>query len=198
MVKSIGDVDIDLPAGVDKSKYGVRAVIYDHDKLKLRSHASGYYLDDNIPVDKETGMCSIDYKETERLGFIKIDLLTATAYNSFRSKDDLLKALKNPDWSLLLKEEVVNNLPQIGKHFELVNKIAPTDIVTLSDVITLIRPDKIHLIDLYIKNKDKARKNLYTRGKGGYSFKRSHSIAYAHQIVCVMSRHNIRGMLVYR
>ena len=196
--KRIGDIDIDLPNGVDKGKYGIRAIIYDDQKLKIRPHPSGYYIDNNIPVDNETGMCAMDYKETEEAGFFKVDLLNASAYNAFKSKDEVLKALENPDWSLLTQRKVIEGLPQIGKHVELVQSIAPKDIVTLSDIITLIRPDKKHLIELYIKNKEKARKNLYTRGEGGYQFKRSHSIAYAHQIVCVMSKHNVKGLLVYR
>lgn len=195
--KKIGDIDIDVQSRTDKSVYGVRAIIYDEDKHAVKPHPSGYYVDTNIPVDNETGMAAIEYKESEELGFSKIDLLTATAYDAFRTKQEVLDALKTPDWNLLLERTFVEKLPQLGKHFDLVEQIKPTSIQELADVLALIRPDKKHLIEKYINNKVRTRPNIYRRGKGGYRFKKAHAIAYAHQIVCVMNKRDVKGLLVY-
>lgn len=195
--KSIGDIDIDVRSSTDKTVYGVRAIIYDEDRRRVKPHPSGYYVESNIPVDPETGMAAIEYKESEELGFSKIDLLTATAYDSFKSKQEVLDALKNPDWSLLLDRSFVERLPQLGKHFELVEQVAPKSIQELADVLALIRPDKVHLIEKYIEDKEYIRPNIYRRGKSGYRFKKAHAIAYAHQIVCVMNKRDVKGLLVY-
>jgi len=195
--KSIGDIDIDVASRTNKSVYGVRAIIYDDDKHRIKPHPSGYYVDTNIPVDNETGMAAIEYKNSEELGFSKIDLLTATAYDSFKTKQEVLDALKNPDWKLLEDRSYVEKLPQVGKHFDLVEKIKPQSIQELADVLALIRPDKKHLIDNYIANRGRVRPNIYRKGKGGYMFKKAHAIAYAHQIVCLMNKRDVMGLLVY-
>jgi len=195
--KSIGDIDIDVQSRTDKSLYGIRAIIYDQDKLRVKPHPSGYYMDSDIPVDPETGMSALEYKESEELGFSKIDLLTATAYDRFKTKQEVLDALKNPNWDLLLDRSFVEKLPQLGKHFELVEMIKPQNIQELADILALIRPDKKHLVDKYIANKEHIRPNIYRRGKGGYRFKKAHAIAYAHQIVCVMNKCDVKGLLVY-
>lgn len=195
--KSIGDIDIDVRSSTDKSAYGIRAIIYDGDRHRVKPHPSGYYVDSNIPVDNETGMAAIEYKESEEMGFSKIDLLTNTTFDSFKSKQEVLDALKNPDWSLLLDRSFVESLPQLGKHFDLIEAVAPTNIHELSDIISLIRPGKKHLIDAYLRDRDKTRPNIYRRGKSGYVFKRSHSFAYAHLIICAMNKKDVRNLLVY-
>lgn len=195
--KAIGDIDIDVASRTNKSDYGVRAIIYDGERHRVKPHPSGFYVDSNIPVDGETGMAAIEYKESEELGFSKIDLLTNTSYDSFKSKQEILDALKSPDWKLLQDRPFVERLPQLGKHFELLEMIVPTSIQELADCLALIRPDKKHLIEKYIKNKERVRPNLYRKGKGGYMFKKAHAIAYAHQIVCIMNKRDVMGLLVY-
>lgn len=192
----VGDIDIDVKSHTDKDKYGVRAIIYDPEKKEVRPHPSGYYYDDNIPVDKITGNASIDHKEAESLGYQKVDLLTNTAYDSFKTKQEVLDCInREPDWNLLKDESFVKHLPHIGNHFDLVNQISPISIDELADVLALIRPGKKHLLEAYLKNKERTRLNLYRKPKKGFYFKRSHSIAYSIQIVCLMNKKNVKGLL---
>jgi len=185
------DVDIDVKSHTKKDDYGIPAVIYDSEEKKIRKHNSGFYFNCNIPEDKETGWAAIDYKDAEDQGFIKIDLLTNYSYDFFHTKQDILDAMnKEPDWDLLLDEDFINKLPQISGHYDLIRKVRPKSIEELSDVLALMRPGKKHLLDKYLNNRNQVRKNLYTRPKQGYLFKKSHAIAYAVMLVCVMNKKN--------
>jgi len=198
MTKKIGDIDIDLKSRTEKGEYGVRAIIHDQDRNRIKPHPSGHYINSNIPVDGVTGMAAIDHKDADELGFAKIDLLTNTSYDMFSSKQDVLDSLhKEPDWNLLLDEKFLKTLPQIGNHFDLVNKVKPKSIEDLADVLALMRPGKTHLLKSYLRNKDKVRPNLYRKPKSGFTFKKSHAIAYAAMIVCVMNKQFDNRLLRY-
>lgn len=197
-MKKIGDIDIDVKPNFNGSPYGVKAINYDPEKLAIRPHQSGHYVDGNVPIDPETGMSTVHYKDMEANGFIKIDLLSNSSYQPFKSKVEVLEAAeKEPDWSLLENEEFVKRLPHIGGNFELVKEVQPKSVEELADVLALMRPAKIKYIDDYLEDKDKVRKNLYKRAKKGYYIKKSHAVAYALMIVCVMNKNDYRGLLKY-
>jgi hypothetical protein len=182
------DVDIDVPGHTDKEKFGVRGIIYDRDHKRIQPHPSAHYLDTNIPVDGITGMAAIDYEEAEELGYIKVDLLTNTAYNRFKSKEEVLEALnREPDWDMFLNPKVVEKLPHLARWGEILEELRPRSIEDLADILALIRPGKSGLIHEYKKNKEKVRKILYSKPKKGMYFKKSHAIAYAAMIVCVLN-----------
>ena len=183
------DVDIDVKNTTTKSKYGVRAIIYDEDKQEIQVHPSGVYLDSDMPIDPETGYASIDYKDADERGFFKVDLLNVSVYDGFKSKKEVMEHLKEPDWDRLNDPDFVSKLPHIGKYFDLVSRVQPKSIEALADVIALIRPGKKHLIEPYLKNPVQTRKMLYKRpGNNQYWFKKSHSIGYAHLIVVAMNK----------
>lgn len=184
------DVDIDVATSTKKGDYGVRAVI--EKDGELRPHPSGYYYHDGMPVDGFTGMAPLDHKDAEELGFIKVDLLSNTAYNAFNSREQVIECLNmEPDWSLLQKHSFYSKLPHLAKAGEVLEAIQPESIEELADAIALIRPGKKHLLESYLKNKNVTRVSLYQKPSNGqYYFKRSHAIAYAHQIVCVMNHNN--------
>jgi predicted house-cleaning noncanonical NTP pyrophosphatase (MazG superfamily) len=197
-MKEIGDIDIDVQSKMDRTKYGTRAIQYVEEKQTIKPHASGYYIDD-VPVDPVTGMSTVHFKEMEALGFIKVDLITNTVYDGFSSKQEVLDNLnKEPDWSRLLDKDFVQKLPHLKDHMELLEALKPQSIEDLADVLALIRPGKIHLIDDYIDNKSKTRKRLYSRPKKGYYIKKSHAVAYAHMIVCVMNSKETKRLITWR
>lgn len=188
------DVDIDVTSKLVKEDIGTRAMVYNEDAEKILPHPSGVYLED-VPVDPITGLCAFDYEYGSEHGFFKVDLLNNTVYDSFKSKDEILEILEQPiEWSLLDKESNVERLPHIGKHYELVEKVRPRSIDELADVLALIRPAKIGLLDEYLKNPELVRKNrLYTRPASDANyFKKSHAISYAYMVVCAMSRLSTR------
>ena len=184
------DVDIDIQPSLNKSKYGIHATQVINDN-KLKHHNSGIYVDVNIPVDGITGWAAIEYKEAEELGFIKLDFLNNTSYNIFESKEEVLRCQNiEPDWNLFLEDKVLETLPQISSAVgkKAVKTVKPQCIEDLADAIALMRPGKSHLLDRYHKNKYETRQNLYRKGKSGYVFKKSHAIAYATMIVCVLNK----------
>lgn len=192
------DVDIDVNAKVDKSKYGVRAMVYNSDTEKVLAHPSGYYIE-WVPVDELTGICSFDYEYGEAKGFMKIDLLTNSSYDAFLSKDEVITAYEQtPDWSLLEDEEFVATLPHIGKHFDLIKMIKPKSIDDLSDALALIRPGKKHLLNSYLTDKERIRHQLYRRSANEQNFfKKSHSYSYAAMIICVMNQRSGKSRIIW-
>lgn len=189
------DVDIDVCSDVDRASIGVRAIVYNEENKKILPHPSGVYLE-NVPVDLMTGFASFDYKHGDSLGYFKVDILTNTSYDPFKSKEELLECMEQePSWELLHKREVVERLPHISKHFDMLRKVSPTSVETLADCLALIRPGKAHLVDEYLESPDTVRHRLYTRPKEGIYFKKSHAVSYALMIVCVLNKVHDIGIL---
>lgn len=189
------DVDIDVCSDVDRGSIGTRAIVYNEENKKILPHPSGVYLE-KVPVDLLTGNASFDYKQGDALGYFKVDILTNTSYDSFKTKKEVLECMeKEPSWDLLHKLEVVEKLPHVAKHFEMLKKISPTSVESLADCLALIRPGKAHLVDEYLEDPDKVRPRLYTRPKEGIYFKKSHAISYALMIVCVLNKVHDVGIL---
>lgn len=183
------DIDIDVNSGTKKTKYGVRAMVYNKDTEKILPHPSGVHITD-IPVDGMTGNAAIDHELSDELGFLKVDLLTNASYDVFATKDEVVRMSQmEPDWDWFLDENIVKTLPHIANHFDVVEKVTPRSIDDLADILALIRPGKRHLLDNYVKNKEAVRRELYRRSsnKKAY-FKKSHSYSYALMIVTVLNR----------
>lgn len=146
-------------------------------------HPCGIYPQ-NIPTDPITGLAAIPFKDAEKLGYFKIDILNNSVYSYFNSKDEINAILEiEPDWSLLNTRSIVEKLFQISKHFDLIQTIKPSSISDLADAIALIRPGKKHMVNKYSTNKQEVRKFLFDYTSDDYSFKKGHAIAYAHVIV---------------
>lgn len=196
MKSRIFDCDIDVKSKVDKTKYGIRGMVYNEDAEKVLPHPSAYYLED-VPTDPITGNASFDYIYGDEKGFMKVDLLTNTSYDKFHSKEEVINSLNTvPNWSLLEDKEFVETMPHLSGNFDIVSKIKPRSVDDLADVLALMRPGKRHLIDQYMESKETARKNLYKRSSNDMMyFKRSHAISYACMIVCLMN--NSTGSSVF-
>ena len=67
---------------------------------------------------------------------------------------------------------------------DIVNKLKPTTIEQLAAVLAIIRPAKRHLIGLPWSE---VAKTIWTKEDDGYSFKKSHAVAYAHLVVVHMN-----------
>jgi hypothetical protein len=182
------DVDIDVAPNTNKAVFGVRAMLYRDEAI--HPHPSGYYLND-VPVDPITGHCAFDAEWGDEHGMYKVDLLTNTAYTQFKSKEQLLEyANKEPHWQILENKKIVESLPHISKHYDIVNRVKPASIHDLADVLALIRPGKEHHIEAYLENKAAVRRVLYKRTTKAY-FKKSHSYSYAMMIIAIMNTKKI-------
>lgn len=181
------DIDIDLKSDFKLERVFSNAVPASTvEKGELKRHLVGAYFQD-IPKDPISGMAAIPYEAAEELGYLKIDFLNLALLGHFESKDEVdYFARKEPNWKLLADREFVEKLFHISKHYDIVNKLKPTSILELADILALIRPGKTILLDKYIKNKDLARKELYTKRQVS-DLRKSHAIAYAVNIVINMN-----------
>jgi hypothetical protein len=183
--KFVSDVDID---------FGDRANILNIIKhtaasistaTGIRKHNSGIYVTD-IPYNSEYNMASINYEVAENRGYVKIDALNVWLYKLVRDETHLVDLMRDPDWSKLKDREYVQKLIQIGGHYETISKLnEPIDsIPRLAMFISAIRPGKYHLIG---KSWKEMSQTIWNHDDSGYSFKKSHAIAYAHLVAIHMN-----------
>lgn len=190
------DIDIDFAdAQAVKKLFKDRIVLASQiENDDIKKHNVGVYFQ-TIPIDKELNIAAIPCLitgETPRrdrageLGYIKIDLLEVKLLQKFKSKSEIRQLLKiDPDWTMLENENIVQQLFQIRKHFDVVSQVRPKSIQELADVLALIRPNKRKLLDEYIKDPVKVRENLlYKREEGEKSsFRMAHALPYSMLII---------------
>lgn len=190
------DVDIDTIPTFNPTKVfpsWVRAsVVRDS---KLTAHPCGVHPQ-AIPRDSITGLSAIPYDSAEDLGYLKVDFLHLSVYKHLESRSQIEELLKlEPNWTLLQLPSTWPKLFQLSKHGEMLTLLKPKSVEDLADAMALIRPGKKTLLGLYTKAKTEAIRALYAKDeKTGYSFKKSHALAYA--LVVVLQLHLIeRGKL---
>lgn len=151
----------------------------------IRHHATGVYITD-IPYDPVNDIASIDYSEAEKRGYFKLDLLNVHVYESIKSEEHLLSLMRDPDWSKLKDSTFVEKLIHLNNQFYNLQKMPePVDSITrLAMFLAVIRPGKKHLIG---KRWVDVGKTVWDKGTDGYTFKRSHAVAYAHLVVVHMN-----------
>ena len=182
--KQLPDVDIDVSdraAALDGLEYTPASQM---DNGRLKKHNSGVFFQ-KVPVDPVTGLCALPSGEkggelSSRLGFAKVDFLSSNAYHGVRDPEHLRELLKRPvPWELFESETIVNQLDQISNHFDLVYAYQPRSIEELACIIALIRPGKRHLSG---QEMSVVRQEVWKKSDG-YTFKKSHAIAFAMLIV---------------
>lgn len=176
------DIDIDLPTSFSAWHLfpWTRSSMIKNDDLV--PHPCGVHPQ-LIPVDDVTGLSAIPYKEAESLGYSKLDFLHLSIYDYFESREEIEQLLEiEPDWGLLTIPQEQKKLFQLSNHGDILSEIKPKTIQELADVLALIRPGKRQYLKLYKAQQKAARTLLYAPDESGYSFKRSHAVAYAHVI----------------
>lgn len=188
------DVDIDLQTTFDPKKLfpWARASLVKNEELC--PHPCGVHPQE-IPVDPITGLAAIPYKEAEELGFAKIDFLHLHIYDYFNSRDEIDELLEvEPDWGLLTIPTEQKKLFQLSNHGDILTAVKPKSIEELADVLALIRPGKKQFVKLYNTQREATRRILYAKDENGYSFKKSHAVAYA--MVIVLQLHLISSGMI--
>lgn len=180
------DIDIDLKTDFKPLDHfnGVTLASMVKDGNLVRHNCGTYFQ--AVAHDPITDVAAIPYKEAQDLGYFKIDFLHLSLLDDFTSKAEMRALMKEePDWELLEDSDQVEKLFHIKKHFDLINKLKPRTVQELADAIALIRPGRKHLVDKYMADKEFIRDHLlYVKNpQDEYSFKRSHAIAYAFNIV---------------
>lgn len=183
-MKFSSDIDIDF---ADRNKI---LDLVKHTPAKLEDgqrHASGVYVTE-IPQDSYTGLASLDYKTAEELGYLKLDFLNVSVYGQVQDPAHLDRLMtQDPAWHRLYEPEFCAKLIHLGNHYRTLIEMpeAVNSIPRLAMFLSVIRPAKRHLIG---RPWEEVSKTIWDRPlDGGYYFKKSHAVAYAHLVVVHMN-----------
>lgn len=187
-VKFTSDVDIDF---ADRQQLlallpHVGATIV-NDRGDHVAHNTGVYVT-HIPTEPHTNRAAIDYRVAEDRGYIKLDFLNVNLYQQVQSEQHLLELMhREPPWHRLYEPEFCSQLIHVNNHYDTLIKMpeAVNSIARLAMFLALIRPAKRHLIGLPWAE---VAKTVWNKpDDGGYYFKKSHSISYAHLVLVNMN-----------
>lgn len=173
------DVDIDFADRTKLLQYvrGTTARLENGNK-----HNTGVYFTD-IPIAHD-GIATLDHKTAETLGYFKLDLLNVGVYERVRNEMHLVELMREPNWNKLQDREFFEQLIHVGKHYDTMLKMPEpvNSIPRMAMFLAVIRPAKRHLIG---RTWAEVGKTIWEKaGQDSYSFKKSHSVAYA-QLVTV-------------
>jgi hypothetical protein len=184
-MKFQSDIDIDF---ADRSAVlelipHVRAAM--RNVKPIRNHATGVYITD-IPYDAINDMASMDYTEAEERGYIKLDLLNVHVYTQVKDEAHLNSLMREPNWDKLKDKEFVEKLIHLANHYQSIQRMPEpiNSIPRLAMFLALIRPAKKQLIG---RPWAEVSKTVWTKEDDGYTFKKSHSLAYSHLVVVHMN-----------
>jgi hypothetical protein len=151
-----------------------------------KRHNSGIYVTD-VPYDSINDRCSITYDAAEDRGYLKLDFLNLWVYRYVKNEQHLLELMKEPDWSKLSNRVYVESLIHLANHYDaMISMPEPINSITrLAMFLSVIRPGKKHLIGLPWKE---IADTVWDRNNdAGYTFRKSHAIAYAHLVAVHMN-----------
>jgi hypothetical protein len=151
----------------------------------MRRHNTGVYITD-IPYDPINNMSALHYEDAEKRGYFKLDLLNVHVYSQVRDEQHLIELMYEPEWSKLNDRVFVEKLIHLSNHYQSIQKMPEpiNSIPRLAMFLALIRPAKKHLIG---KSWSEVSQTIWDRENDGYSFKKSHAIAYAQLVVVHMN-----------
>ena len=183
------DVDIDFANRDDILSKIPHVVASRLEKGELKKHNSGIYLQ-KIPVNPLTGLCAIDYETAELRGYFKIDFLNVSAYKDIKNEEHIIRLLEiEPMWELLHEKDICDQLAHVNGYDQLLSKLNPRSIEELAMVLALMRPGKKHLISkCEVSGFESITNEIWVKTPDGFSFKKSHSVAYAHLIVMQLNK----------
>jgi hypothetical protein len=184
-MKLKGDIDIDFGSRDALLKLIAHTPAAMRKINPIRKHATGVYITD-IPYDPINDMAAIDYAEAEDRGYFKLDLLNVYVYSQVKSEQHLISLMQEPNWNLLLDRKFVEKLVHLNNHYQSIKRMPEpiNSIPRLAMFLALIRPSKKHLIG---ESWQEVAKTVWDKEDDGYSFKRSHSCAYANLVVVHMN-----------
>jgi len=148
---------------------------------ETQKHNSGVYVTD-IPYDPVNDCAAIDYRLAEDRGYFKIDFLNVYVYSLIKDVEHYQQLLKQTTpWEKLEDKDFVQQTVHLGNHFYNLQKMPEpvNSIERLAMFLAIIRPGKKHLIG---KTWKEVAKTVWESTDSGYTFKKSHAIAYAHLV----------------
>ena len=186
-MKFQSDIDIDFANReqiLNLLPHTAATIIKDNQATK---HNTGVYFTD-IPTDPFQGFASIDYKQAEDIGYLKLDFLNVSLYNQVKSEHHLVELMQQePNWDKLYDRKLCAQLIHVGNHYDTLIKMpeAVNSIARMAMFISVIRPAKRHLIG---KTWAEVAKTVWERpDDDSYYFKKAHAISYSHLVVVHMN-----------
>jgi DNA polymerase III alpha subunit len=175
------DIDIDVPCRdtvLAAFKHVPAAMQH---KGRTKKHASGVYFH-KVPVDPFTGLCTVEYKQAEDIGFFKLDILNVHVYQGVKDEAHLIQLMnQTPTWELLEHKEFCDGLFQLHGHHSVCAIMKPKTVEQLAAVLAMIRPAKRYLIG---KSWDTVFSEVWNPvATGEYSWKKSHAFSYAFAVM---------------
>ncbi len=179
------DIDIDF---LDRDK---ALTLFKHVRAsreedgKLVKHNSGVYLH-GVPVNAQTGLCAVPFKEADQAGLFKIDFLNVSLYTGVKNEEHLVTLMnREPIWELLEQDEFTNLLFHVNGHGSILRQSKPTSVSQLAAVLAMIRPAKRYLVG---KDWETIDKEVWVKpNDDSYYFKKSHATAYSVAITIQMN-----------
>lgn len=154
---------------------------------QLIKHNTGVYFTE-IPQDPLSTNASLDYKEAEERGYIKLDILNVNLYQQIHSEQHLQQLMsQEPLWDLLKDEDFCSQLIHIGSHYDTLVKMPEpvNSIPRLAMFLAIIRPAKRHLIG---KTWLEVAQTVWEKPTDdSYYFKKAHAVGYAHLVAVNMN-----------
>jgi len=144
-------------------------------------HNSGVYVTD-IPYDPINDCAAIDYKTAEERGYFKIDFLNVYVYSLIKDTEHYQWLLEQPTpWDKLDDKSFVEQVVHIGNHYGSIQKMPePINSIERMDMfLAIIRPGKR---DLLGKDWGTVSETVWDPTDEGYTFKKSHAVAYSHLV----------------
>jgi DNA polymerase III alpha subunit len=180
------DVDLDFAdrtRALDIIKHVPAAMVDKNGTFK--KHNTGIYCT-SIPYNPLSGTASIDYKEAEKRGYLKLDFLNVGIYKDVRDEEHLASLLnQEPLWELLLEDDFTNSLFHVNGHGSILRQMKPISIEQLAAVLAIIRPAKRYLIG---QDWATVMAEVWVKPTSDeYFFKKAHAIAYAAAVVVQMN-----------
>ena len=175
------DIDIDFAdRDVILSKIEHRVAKLDTGK----KHNTGVYVTEapHNPVDN---LCTIDHKTADDRGYFKLDFLNVSIYKDVKDEAHLKELMeRKPIWQLLEHKDFVDKVFHLSGHDNLLLQLKPSSVEQLAATLAIIRPAKRHLAN---ESWQTILKDVWTKPKEGYYFKKAHAFAYAISVVVHMN-----------
>ena len=151
----------------------------------IRKHPTVVYITE-APYDPVNNMCSLDYKEADVRNYFKLDLLNVGIYQGVRDELHLIELMKEPNWERLKEKEFVEKLIHLNRQYNVLQRMPEpiNSIPRLAMFLAVIRPAKRSLIGRTYKD---INKTVWIDENIGYTFKKSHAVAYAQLVVVHMN-----------
>jgi|TARA_B110000503_G_scaffold33913_1_gene55093 hypothetical protein len=162
-------------------------------RIQNRKHNTGVYTH-RVPVDPFNGLCTLDHKTADTVGYFKLDVLNVSIYRDVKDQNHLTMLMeREPIWDLLEHQDFVDQVFHLSGHTALLKQLKPRTVEQLAATLAIIRPAKRHLSN---SSWEKIMKEVWTKPENNqYFFKKAHAVSYS--MACIVHMNLICEQLGY-